>query len=81
MHWQDIVFTIGAWIFAILLIPSIRSQDKPALTSSFFTATLLSIYVFVYASLYFWGAMISTAVLALAWWILAYQKWRMNKNS
>ncbi|MEK7583543.1 MAG: hypothetical protein AAB483_04050 [Patescibacteria group bacterium] len=80
MAWQDIILTVGSWIFAIVLIPSIRSKDKPALTSSLLTALLCTIYIAVYISLHFWTTSISMAVLATMWWILAYQKWRSNKD-
>jgi len=80
MHWQDIIFSIGSWIFAIALIPSILSKDKPALSSSLLTASLLTVYVPTYASLGLTVSAISGGSVALAWWILAYQKWQSNKN-
>lgn len=81
MAWQDIILTVGSWIFAIVLVPSIRSKtDKPALSSSLLTATLCTVYIFVYISLRFWTTSVSMSVLAAAWWVLAYQKWRMNKT-
>ena len=81
MYWQDIILTIGSWIFAIVLIPSIRSKiDKPALTSSLLTALLCPIYIVVYVSLRYWSTSVSMSVLATAWWILAYQKWKLNRS-
>lgn len=81
MQWQDILITIGSWIFAIALVPSILNRtSKPALSSSLITASILTIYVVVYASLRFWGSAASTALVAAAWWILAYQKWRLNNK-
>lgn len=82
MHWQDIVFSIGSWIFALALVPSIMSKsDKPALSSSLLTAGLLTCYVPTYASLHLWASALSGSVIALAWWILAYQKWKLNKRN
>ena len=81
MAWQDIVFSIGSWVFALALVPSILSKtDKPALSSSLLTASILTLYVVTYASLEFVTSAISGGAVAIAWWILAYQKWRMNKN-
>ena len=81
MHWQDIVFSIGSWIFAIALVPSILSKtDKPALSSSLLTASLLTLYVPTYASLHLVVSAISGGVIATAWWSLAYQKWKLNKE-
>jgi len=80
MQWQDIVITVGSWIFAIALIPSIRGKNKPELSSSVMTGSLLTVYIFVFGSLELLGSAISSAVVALCWWILAYQKWRLNKK-
>lgn len=81
MPWQDIIFSVGSWVFAIALVPSILSKtDKPALSSSLLTAGLLTVYIPAYASLHLWVSAVSGGVIALAWWILAYQKWRMTKN-
>lgn len=80
MHWQDIIFSVGAWVFAIALVPSIMHRtDKPALSSSVLTAGFLTLYVPSYMTLHLWVSGVSTAMVAIAWWILAYQKWRMNK--
>tara|TARA_Y100000310_G_C20559612_1_gene752358 strand:+ start:752 stop:937 length:186 start_codon:yes stop_codon:yes gene_type:complete len=51
MIWQDIVLTIGAWIFSIALLPSVFGKDKPALSSSVMTAPVLYLFSYVYLSL------------------------------
>lgn len=78
MHWQDIVLTAGSWVFTIALLPSILGKDKPPLTTSLLTGSILAIYTFTYATLSFWLTTASTGVLCIAWFILAFQKYRMH---
>jgi len=80
MQWQDIIFSIGSWIFTIALIPSILGKDKPAISSSLITGLVLTVYVIAYGSLNFWLSSVSVGSAALAWFILAYQKYRIIKK-
>ncbi len=80
MSWQDIVFSIGQWIFIIALIPLIFSKDKPALSSSLMTGTVLAVFAFTYSTLSLWTASASTVLSAGAWFILATQKIRANRK-
>ncbi len=76
MVWQDFVFAIGTWIFIIALIPTIRSREKPPLSTSLPTGLVLLVYVFTFATLELWFSMISSSVLAVLWLYLAWQKRR-----
>ncbi len=80
MHWQEYVFFIGQMVFNISLIPSILSKDKPALTTSLITATVIFIYVFIYGSLSLWLTGISVGSTGVLWAILAYQKYKLSKK-
>lgn len=80
MSWQDIVFSIGAWIFVIALLPSVFGKDKPALTSSLMTGSVLAIYALTYLTLSLWISAFSTSLVALTWFTLAVQKYLMNKR-
>lgn len=75
MPWQDIIFSIGQWIFIFALFPSIFGSDKPALISSILTCTILMVYVLVYVSLSLWITAVSVGLLALTWFVLAVQKY------
>lgn len=44
------------------------------------TGTVLLVYAFVYATLGLWISVISTSALALAWLVLAVQKWKKMGN-
>ena len=80
MSWQDIVFSIGQWIFIVALIPLLFSTDKPALSSSLMTGTVLAVFAFTYSTLSLWTASVSTVLSAGAWFILAIQKMRANRK-
>lgn len=81
MAWQDIVLSIGSWIFAIALIPSVLSKDKPALSSSLMTGSVLGVYAITYVSLSLWVAAASTVLVAGVWFTLAVQKYRADRSA
>jgi len=74
MAWQDIVLSVGAWVFVIALLPSIFGKDKPPVSTSFLTGGILLVFACVYFTLHLWLSMSSTGVLALAWLWLGVQK-------
>lgn len=72
--WQDIVLSAGSLIFAFALLPSVFSPNKPSLWTSLSTGIVLAIFTIVYASLSLWYAVTTTALTAVLWLILAFQK-------
>ncbi|MEX1113481.1 MAG: hypothetical protein WD603_01875 [Patescibacteria group bacterium] len=74
MSWQDIVLSVGSAMFMIALIPSILSDDKPAVTTSLMTGTVLIVFAATYASLGLWFTTVITALTAAFWLILFAQK-------
>lgn len=80
MAWQDIVFSIGAWIFVIALLPSVFGKDKPALSSSLITGSVLAVFAFTYVSLSLWIAALSTSMVSLTWFVLAVQKFMIYRR-
>ena len=74
MVWQDLVFAVGAWIFIIALIPTIRGRGKPPLSTSVPTGLVLIVYVFTFATLNLWYSVISTGILGILWLYLGWQK-------
>jgi len=81
MVWQDWILTVGQILFIFALAPSVLSKDKPALTTSLLTGTVLAIYAIVYVTLSLWLTTITVAITSLTWFILAYQKHTMNKSN
>jgi len=79
MHWQDLVFSIGSWIFIIALIPTIRGKQKPEFSTSLVTAIILFIFAITYLTLGLLISAISTVGTSTGWFILAYQKYRQKK--
>lgn len=80
MSWQDIVLSVGSWIFLVALFPAILSKDKPPLSTSLPTGIVLVAYTGVYFSLHLYGSMASTGLVALAWLTLAMQKYIANRK-
>ena len=44
MQWQDWVFSIGGFVVLVSLIPTIRGDQKPALTTSAMTTVLMAVH-------------------------------------
>lgn len=80
MLWQDWVFSIGTWVFAIALIPTIKSKEKPPLSTSAPTAFFLALFAFTYFTLSLYLSAVSSLSTATAWFILALQKYRQIKK-
>jgi hypothetical protein len=79
MLWQDLVLSAGSWLFIIALIPSILGKHKPPVSTSILTGSVLAAFSLTYATLELWLSVASTALLSLAWFILAAQKARKKK--
>jgi len=78
--WQDWIIAACQWVFVIALIPAIRhATDKPPLSSSLLTALLLTVMSATFATLHLWNSTLSALAVAIAWYILAWQKWRLGK--
>lgn len=71
--WQDYVLAVGAFFFSIALIPSLRSQDKPAVLTSILTAVTLAVFAVTFATLNLWLSAIAEAIGVVCWSVLAWQ--------
>jgi len=80
MVWQDIVISICQLLIVFSLIPSITSDDKPALKTSFMNLFLVLIISTSLLTLKLWFASFTAYMIACAWAILAYQKWQIDKK-
>ncbi len=80
MRWQDFVLSIGVWVFIFALLPTLRAVEKPALETSIVTATTLIVFAIVYASMGWWGSVLSTIILGGMWYALAIQKYKSIKQ-
>jgi hypothetical protein len=80
MPWQDIIITIGTFIFAIALIPTLRSKDKPPVSTSLTTGITLIVFALTFASLGLWFSCIMNLFTGSLWLTLALQKHRATKQ-
>lgn len=80
MHWQDIVLSVGQYIFVIALLPSVFGKDKPALSSSLLTGTVLGVFTAVYATLGLWSSTIASTLVTATWFLLAWQQYRRRNK-
>lgn len=82
MIWQDAVITASQVFFLLALIPTIRSQnEKPPLSTAAMTAFFMSVLVPTTYSLDIYVGSLTTAALAVGWWIISWQVWKKRKNS
>lgn len=74
MIWQDMVPIIGNIVFAVALIPSILSKQKPHRLSCAMTAGVLFLYAGTFWTITLWYWSLATLVTATAWTILLFQR-------
>lgn len=79
MIWQDAVFAVGSWLLSAALLPMVFGPHKPALSSSLFTAAILTVYALTWCSQSMYAAAASCGLTALLWYVLALQKVRQMK--
>jgi hypothetical protein len=75
MQWQDMVFTVGSLVFIIALLPSVFSKNKPDIRTSTGTAVILTVFAATYYSLGLYFSAVVTALTAIVWAFLAWQKY------
>ncbi len=80
MLWQDWVFSIGTIIFAIALVPTLVSKNKPALSTSFTTGVVLLVFAITYVTLSLWFSAITTTITGTIWLIIFSQKYFSDKK-
>lgn len=73
MKWQDAILSMGGVIFLISLLPSLLSDQKPALLTSLSTSITLCAFLAVYANYKLWVAFSLTLLNVILWFALAVQ--------
>lgn len=80
--WQDIVLAAGNWAFIVALVPTLlHATDKPPISSALMTGGILIAFSCTYWTLGLSASTYSTLALASAWFLIAYQKWRLMKET
>ena len=72
--WQDWIIAISQIVLSLALLPSIFSSHKPHPRTSVLTSVTLSILAYTFFTLDLWLSAAGTAVGALGWYILLFQK-------
>ncbi len=80
MSWQDIILTIGNLLLAASLIPSVTGSDKPALSTSLLTGSILLTFAVVYTTLSLWASVFAISLNIALWLVLAVQKYRQQQG-
>jgi hypothetical protein len=80
--WQDILLGLANWILVLSLMPTVLSRtEKPAFLSSILTGTCLLGIALSYYTLGLLMGAIPAALNGAQWFILAYQRQRLNRKS
>lgn len=75
MLWQDLVLTTGASILTAALIPTILDKkEKPALSTSVVSGSVLFGISVVYYTLSLWLSSVVVALHGILWFVLAVQR-------
>lgn len=80
MSWQDVLLSVGQFVFVVALFPSVFSEDKPALSTSLTTGVVLIVFAFTYSTLRLWSGAVFAILVGVMWFILAVQKYFKNKS-
>jgi hypothetical protein len=78
--WQDWVFSVGGFIMLLSLLPTLRGDQKPALTTSAMTSVLVFCFTLTMASLGLWLSALANAGMSVAWGILAVQRYQITRR-
>ncbi len=77
--WQDYVIMIGNFVFAIALMPSIFSKNKPAKTTCVMTYLMLAIFCYTFYTLNMIGSSVSSGISSALWLTLHLQQLGKDK--
>ena len=81
MAWQDLVLSIGGFIIAAGIIPTILSPAKPPIATSTIIVTTLAVFTFTFATLGLWATVAATAAQSLLWAVVPAQSFRARSAS
>lgn len=70
-NWENVVLAVGGILFTLALVPILRNPKAsvPA-GASLLTASVLTAYLAVYASLGLWFGFFAGCATALGWWLI-----------
>ncbi len=77
MIWQDLVLTVGGFVFVAGLVPMLRAQTRPPLSTSIPLAGTMAMYAVAMATLDLWLSAGPMVVQSFIWATLAVQRMRL----
>lgn len=77
--WQDTVIAICQAFFVVSLIPMVRSNEKPPLSTCIMSVVLVSTITLTLATLKLWFSVVTASMIAVMWTALTIQKIQMRK--
>jgi hypothetical protein len=81
MPWQDWVLSLGGFVILLSLFPTIRGDQKPALTTSVMSAVIVGVFTFTMATLGLWFSALANGGIAVAWAVLALQRYQTVRRA
>ena len=80
MQWQDWVFSLGGFLILASLIPTLRGEQKPALTTGVMSFVLVAIFACTMVTLGLWLSAFANGLISLTWGYLAFQRWQSDQQ-
>lgn len=75
MIWQDLVFTLGGLLLAVLLLPMVRDPDAAApRTTSVPTAGVLYAFAATFTTMGLYASAVTNTATALCWTFIALKR-------
>lgn len=73
MAWQDVVLFVGGFVLAGGIVPTIRSLEKPPVSTTLTLVVMLAIFVVVFVTLGLWLTALSVLIQGSLWAVVLAQ--------
>ncbi len=81
MAWQDWVLAVSGIILGASLIPTIRGDDKPALSTALLTTVIIAVVCFTMATMGLWLSAATNILIVGAWGLISWQKFHQIRRA
>lgn len=72
-RWRDYTLFAGQIAFLIALVPTVVGDSKPEFSTCLITATGMTVFTYVYATVNWWWTTAIASLVTLLWWTLVVQ--------
>jgi hypothetical protein len=80
VDWQDWVLAASGLILGASLIPTIRGDDKPALSTGILTTIVITVVSVTMATMGLWLATATNVLIVFGWATITLQKYRQVRR-